>query len=78
MTPGECATDPGVKRLWGSRLNGTHTVYKRAVPEDSGNLKNCMESAYTAYPERMAGLHFQKANKALAALLTVFASDIRK
>jgi len=29
---------------------------REAVPEDSDSLKNCMESAYAAYQERMGGL----------------------
>ena len=28
---------------------------REAIPEDSDSLKNCMESAYSAYQERMGG-----------------------
>jgi len=29
---------------------------REAIPEDSDNLKHCMESAYTTYQERMSGV----------------------
>ena len=31
-------------------------IIREATPEDSDSLKNCMESAYAAYQERMSGV----------------------
>lgn len=35
---------------------------REATPEDSDSLKNCMESAYTVYQERMGGVRLPPMN----------------